>query len=86
MKPLRYVDVTMALTSSGVVIHGLTGGGLQFFTARLSKTFLQTINCLFIISKTAWHVSNTCTCFNKSKCGISVILLIAWTATEACLH
>ena len=30
MKRLRYVDVTMALTSSGVVIRGIPGGGLSF--------------------------------------------------------
>ena len=46
---------------------------LVIFTARLSKTCLQTINCLFITSKTATHVSNTCICSKKSKRGISVI-------------
>ena len=43
------------------------------FTARLSKTCLQTIICLFITSKTEWHISNTCTCFKKSKRGLSVM-------------
>ena len=43
------------------------------FSARGSKTCLQTIKCLFITSKTAWHASNTCTCFKTSKRGISVI-------------
>ena len=28
MKRLRYVDVTMTLPSSGIVIRGLPGGGL----------------------------------------------------------
>ena len=46
---------------------------LVIFTVSLSKTCLQTINCLFITSKTARHDSNTCTCFKKSKRGISVI-------------
>ena len=46
---------------------------LVIFTARLSKKCLQTINCLFITSKTAWHGSNTCSCFKKSKRDISVI-------------
>ena len=43
------------------------------FTARPLKTCLQTINCLFIASKTVCYVSNTCTSFKTSKCGISVI-------------
>ena len=43
------------------------------FTARPLKTCLQTIYCLFIASKTACYVSNTCTCFKTSKRGISVI-------------
>ena len=30
MKRLRHADVTMTLTSSGVVIRGLPGGGLLF--------------------------------------------------------
>ena len=46
---------------------------LVIFTARLLKTCLQTINCLFTASKTACYVSNTCTCFETSKRGISVI-------------
>ena len=50
-------------------------------TARLSKTCLQTINCLFITTKTARHVSNTCTCFKTSKTRYFCNLLIAWTAT-----
>ena len=62
LERLRHVDVTMTLTSSGVVIRGLPGGGLSFL-----------LPGLFITSKTAWHVSNTCTCFNKSKRGNSVI-------------
>ena len=44
MKRLRHVDVTLTLTSSGVVIRGLPGGGVLIFTARLSKICLQTIN------------------------------------------
>ena len=74
MKRLRHVDVTITQTLSGVVISGLSGGGLSFFTARLSKTCLQTRHCLFITSETACHVSNTCTCFKKSKRDISVIV------------
>ena len=46
---------------------------LVIITARLSQTCLQMINCLLITPKTAWHISNTCTCFKKSKRGISVI-------------
>ena len=46
---------------------------LVIFTARPLKTCLQTINCLFIASKTACYVSNTCTCFKTSKRGVSVI-------------
>ena len=30
MKRLRHVDITMTLTSSGVVILGLSDGGLSF--------------------------------------------------------
>ena len=30
MKQLRHVDVTMTLTSNGVVIRGLPNGGLSF--------------------------------------------------------
>ena len=30
MKRLRHVDATSTLTSSGVVIRGLSGGGLSF--------------------------------------------------------
>ena len=43
------------------------------FTARPLKTCLQTINCFFTASKTACYVSNTCTYFETSKRGISVI-------------
>ena len=46
---------------------------LVIFTVRPLKTCLQTINCLFIASKTVCYVSNTCTCFKTSKRGISVI-------------
>ena len=44
-----------------------------YFTARLSKTCLQPINCSFIASKTTWHVSNTRTCIKNSKRSISVL-------------
>ena len=54
---------------------------LVIFTGRLSKTCLQTINCLFITSKTVWHDSNTCTCFKTSKTRYFCNLLITWTAT-----
>ena len=60
----------LTLASSRVVIRGLTNGGLLFFTV---ENVVQTINCLYIKSKTAWHVSNMYTCFKKSKRGISVI-------------
>ena len=37
MKQLRHVDVTMTLTSSGVVIRGLPDGGLSFLKPDCQK-------------------------------------------------
>ena len=37
MKRLRHVDVIMTLTSSGVVIRGLPGGGLLFLLTDCQK-------------------------------------------------
>ena len=39
MKRLRHVDVTMTLTSSGVVIRGLPDGGLSFYCQAVGKVF-----------------------------------------------
>ena len=39
MKWIRHVDVTMTLTSSGVVIRGLPGGGLQFHCQAVENVF-----------------------------------------------
>ena len=62
----------MTLTSSGVVIRGFPDGGLSLLLPGCQKR-VMTIMCLFITSKTARHVSNTCTCVKMSKRGISVI-------------
>ena len=73
MKRLRRDEVTLNVTSSGLVIRGLTDGGLSSSLPDLSKMCLQTINCVFITSKTMCHTSNTCNSFKKSKRDISVI-------------
>ena len=73
MKRLRHVDVTMTLTLSDVVIHGLPGGGLSFYCQVVENVFADDKLFVHYIPKTAWQVSNTCTCFKKSKRGISVI-------------
>ena len=39
MKRLRHVDVTMTLTSSGVVIRGLPGKGLLFYCQTVENMF-----------------------------------------------
>ena len=39
MKQLRHVDVTMTLTSSGVIIRGLPGGGLLFYCQTVENMF-----------------------------------------------
>ena len=39
MKRLRHVDVTMTLTSNGVVIHGLPNGGLSFYCQAVENVF-----------------------------------------------
>ena len=39
MKRLRHVDVILTLTSSGVVIRGLPGGGLSFYCQTVENVF-----------------------------------------------
>ena len=39
MKGLRHVDITMTLTSSGVVICGLPGAGLSFLLPGCQNVF-----------------------------------------------
>ena len=78
MKRLRRDDITMNLTSRGVVVRGLPERGVSSSLPDCRKlvTCLQTINCTFIAFKTTCHVSITCTSFKKSKRDISVYLWI----------
>ena len=46
MKRLRYVDVTMTLTSNDVVIRGLPNGGLSFYRQAVENVFAD--NKLFV--------------------------------------
>ena len=39
MKRLRHVDVTVTLTSSGVVIRGVPDGGLSFYCQAVENVF-----------------------------------------------
>ena len=41
MKRLRHVDVTLTLTSSGVVIRGLPGGSLTFYCKTVENVFVD---------------------------------------------
>ena len=52
MKRLRHVDITMTLTSSGVVICGLPDGGLSFYC--------QTIENVFVDDKLFDHYIQNC--------------------------
>ena len=43
MNRLRHVDVTLTLTSSGVVIRGFPNGGLSFYVLADDKSFVHYI-------------------------------------------
>ena len=77
MKLLRRVEVTMALTSSGVVIHGLPDGGLSFLLPNVfgdDKLFVHYIqNCV----ARQQHLY----LLQEVKTRYFCNLLIAWTAT-----
>ena len=72
MKRLHHIDVTMTVTSYGFVIVVSRTEACHFYCQAVGNV-LADDDFLFITSKAAWHVSNTCTCSKKSKRGISVI-------------
>ena len=79
MKWLRHVDVTMTLTSSGVIIRDLPGGGLSSLCQAVQKVFAD--DKLFV------HYIQNCVArqqhvylLQEVKTRYSCNLLIAWTA------
>ena len=72
MKRLRHIDVTMTLTSNGVVIRGLPNGGLSFYFQAVENVFADDklfVHCIQNSMLRQQHVY----LFKTSKRGISVI-------------
>ena len=80
MKRLRHIDVNMTLTSSGVVIRGLSDGGLPFYCQAVENVFAG--DNVFV-----HYVQNCVTrqqhvyLSQEVKTRYFCDLLIAWTAT-----
>ena len=79
MKQLHHVDVTMTLTSNGVVIRGLPNGGLSFYCQAVKNVFAD--NKLFV------HCIQSCVLrqqhvylFQDVKTRYFCNLYVAWTA------
>ena len=73
MKRLRHVDVTMTRTSNGVVSPT---EACHFYRQAVENVFADDklfIHCIQNCELRQQHVYLTCTCFEKSKRGISVI-------------
>ena len=79
MKRLRHVDVTMTLTSNGVVIRGLPNWSLYFYCQAVENVFADDklfVHCIQNCELRQQHVH----LFQDVKTRYFCNLLIAWTA------